>query len=442
MRILWFIALTLMYHGFALPSQTSHDDARATTSHFNEILARQVTIYSATKYSADHDETLWGNIFETLNDAQLNPDSKFNPNYKINGMPLAQLIFAVHDKTLNNAVLNNSKLDLAVKDSVGNSLLHTMFDRLLGMGDSLKKRIYENWLRRDPNNIVRIIQDQSSSSACQQYGYQLWLNHNGQDIKKLLRKMIQHVGPKDSGDGIRWGLKRLDQSHLNNLIWFAAKYGNGQAIKILYDSGIDMNCRDSDGNSFAHAAAMAGNTEALYVLHKIKKSLLLASNDHDDTPAHCAAEYGQIEAVKALYQMKANINAVNRSKETPAYYAARNGHTEMLKALRQMKANMYAVDCAGETLAHAAATLGHTETLKLLHQWGIDMNAKDSQGQTPVHYAAEDGNIEALMALHKMGANMNLKNMDGLTPALLAKEENNIEAYEALLQMIAKKPRS
>jgi len=500
MRILLLISLTFMYHGFALSSLTSRDDAPMSASDFNETLAQQIA-----KYSVNHDEKLWGEIFEKINDPE------FSPNDTINGKLLAQLIFSIRDETFTEVVVSNPRLDLAVKDSDGNSLLHTMFDRLRYLPDFLKENAYENWFKRDQNNIIDILQDNRSSNACKQHGYLLWLKQNENNIEQLLKMMIEH---KDSGDSIRWGLERLDLARIDAIVDFAVQHGNGQIIQAIHDSKIcpvmiNMKYRDSNGNSLAHIATIAGNTEALDMLHTIDESIILSQDVFGRTPIHYAITHGDfkmlkmlhqwginmdtqdnqkqapvhfamqhqdMDMLKTLYQMNANMNATNNLNQTLAHIAAWQGNIEALKllyqwgvdmdtkdsrgrtpallamekhsdmgileALYQMNVNMNATNNLNQTLAHIAAQYKRIEAFKLLHQWGVDMNTPDDNGKTPAHHATWRPCMDVLKALHQEGANMNIKDNRGLTPALLAKEHGHIKQYEELLQMESNNPQS
>ena len=67
------------------------------------------------------------------------------------------------------------------------------------------------------------------------------------------------------------------------------------------------------------------------------------------TPLHVAAYYGQVEALKTLLQLSADIQAKTADGMTPLHVAAGNGHVETLKTLMQLSADIQAKTADGMT---------------------------------------------------------------------------------------------
>ena len=86
-----------------------------------------------------------------------------------------------------------------------------------------------------------------------------------------------------------------------------------------------------------------------------------------------------IENVKELLDMGAQIDAVNKYGRTPLLYAALNGHTDIVKLLLDRGAEVDARDEEGWAPLHYAALNGHTDIVRLLILRGADpLNAFDS----------------------------------------------------------------
>ena len=87
---------------------------------------------------------------------------------------------------------------------------------------------------------------------------------------------------------------------------------------------------------------------------------------------------------------------------TPLYKAADN---EAMTALREVMASLDAVDNDGNTPLHKAAWHGHTEAITDLLDAGANPNAMDRLlGSIPLHVAARNGKPEAITALLDAGA--------------------------------------
>jgi ankyrin repeat protein len=83
-------------------------------------------------------------------------------------------------------------------------------------------------------------------------------------------------------------------------LMFAARMNNKELITTLLDSSkIDINSQRADGN----------------------------------TALHLAAQYGGLEAVKALIEAQAKIGAKNRKGQSPLYIALLNNHKDIAKLL-------------------------------------------------------------------------------------------------------------
>lgn len=89
------------------------------------------------------------------------------------------------------------------------------------------------------------------------------------------------------------------------------------------------------------------------------------------TPAHYAAECGQLDCLMQLQGVGVNLNvATQQQHETPLHVAAEAGHSACLTLLLQQGVSIDIQDIHGETAAHKAARHGHVECLQLLRTQG------------------------------------------------------------------------
>lgn len=189
--------------------------------------------------------------------------------------------------------------------------------------------------------------------------YRAIRNDNVRDLKALIGS--QDVNAKDSRGATP--------------LMYAAAFGNAKQMKLLLESGADVNAQ----NTF-HATA-----------------LIWAGGD----------------AVKSrmLIERGADINVRTQQGRTALMAAAkRNGNADLVRLLLEKDAD---VKTPGDTTLIPAAQSGDVEIMRLLIEGGADVNCVSPRlGDTPLMYAAAAGNVEAVRFLLAKGANPNagLKN--------------------------------
>ena len=86
-------------------------------------------------------------------------------------------------------------------------------------------------------------------------------------------------------------------------------------------------------------------------------SLLSSKNKKGKNPLHSACEKGNIEAVKCLFDLGANINAQGWG-DTPLHIAARYRHDDIVSFLLDKGADFTIKTLTGYTILHEAAISG------------------------------------------------------------------------------------
>ena len=103
--------------------------------------------------------------------------------------------------------------------------------------------------------------------------------------------------------------------------------------------------------------------------------------------------------------------------EHDLFFYATDGNIAAVKALLQAKANISERFDDGATALHVACERGHHElALALLEFDSACVDEADEDGQTPLHYAIDNNNLECACILVSHGANSKIKDSEDMTP--------------------------
>lgn len=165
-------------------------------------------------------------------------------------------------------------------------------------------------------------------------------------IEELLKGSVPAGGMDAKDDG---GLVPLH---------YAARWGHGQAIKLLLEAGADPNEVGGGGM---------------------------------ESPLHTACDQGHAQAVKALLTGGAQENLTDVAGQTPIHYAARNGHTTIVRMLIKIKADVELGDTAGQRPMHLACWAGKTDTVICLLKGKAELDPEDIRSTVPQGRATQFG---------------------------------------------------
>ena len=151
------------------------------------------------------------------------------------------------------------------------------------------------------------------------------------------------------------------------------------------------------------------------------------------TPLHVAAEIGNAEAVQALLQSGAAVDAATSDGFTPLHGAAKTGCSETVASLISARADPCSIAADGSTALHGAARHGHVQTVGLLLERGSMLDPKDHIGGfSPLHDAAHGGHLAMVQLLLARRADPSPV-ASGTTPLDLGAHGGHAEVVAALL---------
>jgi ankyrin repeat protein len=113
--------------------------------------------------------------------------------------------------------------------------------------------------------------------------------------------------------------------------------------------------------------------------------------------------------------------------------AAKNGDKDALRALLQKKADVNAAAADGSTALHWASYRDDLESADLLIRAGAKVNAANDLGATPLWAASQNGSEAMVRRLLEAGANPNLALVAGETPLMVAARSGYAGVVEQLL---------
>lgn len=206
-----------------------------------------------------------------------------------------------------------------------------------------------------------------------------------------------------------------------------------ETVKLLVDSGADLNFQNNFGDTVVHEAARYGEVETIEYL--LEKGAPVNVRGYKGlTPLHEAADSFFLEQVEVLLKWNAKINTLDDSGNTPLMLAIKKRCAKTALFLIKAGADASIADKNQETTLHSAVKYDLPQVIKPLIAHGLDVDVKNSYDFTPLHVAASKGNLRLAKLLLENKADVNARSKLGFTP--LDKAENRgSESLEKLLRL-------
>jgi ankyrin repeat protein len=190
--------------------------------------------------------------------------------------------------------------------------------------------------------------------------------------------------------------------------------------------------QDALGRTPLWWAAREGNVEQIRLLTDGPRQLDLADAD-GETPLHAATRSGSTSAVRELASRGADPNRASLYGVTPLMLAAISDRTEIAVVLLQAGASPNARDLFGNTALHDAALQSNLALTDRLLEYGADPRIANDGGNTALHLAAGRGDETVVMLLMARGAVATDRNEAGATPRDEARRRGNASTVERML---------
>lgn len=156
-----------------------------------------------------------------------------------------------------------------------------------------------------------------------------------------------------------------------------------------------------------------------------------------DAPVADAAMNDDVEAVRALLEGGADVNAAHGDGMTALHWAAENGNASLADLLVDAGADVSGVTrLGGYTPLHIASKAGAAGVVTVLLDGGADASrATTAGGVQPLHYAASAGSADAVRALIVHGADVEAREeMWQQTPLMFAAAAGRADIVRLLVE--------
>ena len=190
----------------------------------------------------------------------------------------------------------------------------------------------------------------------------------------------------------------------------AAQNGDPTVVAALLKAGANANSALPEGETALMTASRTGNVESIKLLVETGAKIDARENWQGQTALMWAAAQNNAAAVKTLIDLGADKNerskllsfpefkfetsgmvvtVLPRGGWTPLMYAARDGAADAVRALADAKADLNASDPDGTTALMYAIINAHFDTAAVLIERGADPNVADSTGTTALYSAVD-----------------------------------------------------
>lgn len=182
---------------------------------------------------------------------------------------------------------------------------------------------------------------------------------------------------------------------------------NVDCLCLLLEHNADPNKVRNNGTTPLYEAVSRRELSLVTALLQYRANPNEPGHRSTRTPLAVAADFGDVEILRALLEHGADPNGIRTNSLTPLYKAASGNKTEAVRVLLEHNADVHKANSAGQTPLYTAATqcdVKHTDTLRLLLEAKALPDAPTGNGKTALLHAASAGSTNVVRVLLEHGA--------------------------------------
>jgi len=253
------------------------------------------------------------------------------------------------------------------------------------------------------------------------------------------------ASPTGYEDGDKSGRKEALARHVEVLAFLqkgialveAAETGGTAAVRLLVESGADVNAKVVNENTPLMAACEAGHAEVATFLCGVPGVDVNSKHFGRGTTAlilACQQQGGNFaEVVALLVDAGALVNSESHDRRTPIAMAAKGGGMNVVRLLIASGADVNVRSARGETPLMWSLLVFNEGLVDLLLDSGADANMADHYGGTPLMKSAGQGLVDMTATFLAKGASVNTKDHRGNSALKYACEMCHVEVARLLI---------
>ncbi len=190
----------------------------------------------------------------------------------------------------------------------------------------------------------------------------------------------------------------IQESIKNQILLKAAQSGSSEVVRLLLDSGVDVDTEAYSGDTALMDACFYSNKEVVALLLRRGAAV---NKESKDIPFNTALRRAtNIDIVEDLIEHGADVNFMGRLGNTTLSWLSLLGNTQVIEILLDRGANVNLPDNRGGfTPLMNAAKRGDKKLVTLFLDRGADINASTSFGATALTFATKRYDMEIMELL-------------------------------------------
>lgn len=213
-------------------------------------------------------------------------------------------------------------------------------------------------------------------------------------------------------------LHKEDRVVAASALFIAVERCQLQVVEILLSAGVDVDARDSAGQTSLHRATRRKNAAMMRLLLN-NGATVDAKNDGGRTAFSANVRTCDESCIKVLLDAGADPNTVGHDGVSELYEAAAKGEVEYVRTLLKSGTNPSITTKYGWAPLHWASSSGHIEVVQVLIQAKADLSPISDQESTPLDMALRANQfaiVDLLMRAGAKGSRVLLTAEDATTP--------------------------